>query len=51
MTPRMPSEPSHNRSGAGPAADAGTRADCETPTGVTARTACTRSSMWVGPVA
>ena len=50
-TPRVPSLPSSSRSGLGPAPDAGSRRELQRPVGVTADTASTRSSMWVGPVA
>ena len=49
MTPSVPSLPSSTRSGLGPAPEAGSRRDSQTPVGVTARTDSTRSSTWVGP--
>jgi hypothetical protein len=51
MTPSAPSEPSHRRSGAGPAPDAGSRRVATVPRGVTTVSAWQKSSMWVGPVA
>ena len=51
MTPSVPSLPSIQRSGLGPAPLAGNRRDSHTPTGQTARTDSTRSSMCVGPAA
>ena len=51
MTPRIPSEPSSIRSGEGPAPEPGSRRDAHVPLGVIARTASTRSSTCVGPVA
>ena len=51
MTPSVPSEPSSSRSGLGPAPEPGSRRDSHAPTGVTARTDSTSSSMCVSPVA
>jgi hypothetical protein len=51
MTPSTPSEPRNSRSGDGPAPLAGTRSDSIGPDGVTTRSASTKSSMRVGPVA
>jgi putative aminopeptidase len=49
--PKIPSEPSHMRSGAGPAPEAEKRRDSMTPRGVTACRLSTRSSMCVYRVA
>jgi hypothetical protein len=51
MTPSVPSEPRNNRSGDGPAPDAGNRSDSVVPRGLTTRNASTMSSMWVCRVA
>jgi hypothetical protein len=51
MMPRLPSEPSTNRSGEGPAPEPGNRRDSMVPVGVTTRMLSTRSSMWVITVA
>ncbi len=47
ITPSVPSDPISIRSGETPAPEPGSRRDSHTPTGVSARTDSTRSSMWV----
>ncbi len=51
ISPSVPSDPMSIRSGETPAPEPGSRRDSQTPAGVTARTDCTRSSMWVYTVA
>ena len=51
MIPSAPSEPRNSRSGDGPAPEAGSRRDSDTPDGVTTRIDSVRSSMCVRRVA